>query len=366
MLTFSQCDEVRPVCGNCIKRFPNAEEECGYEATLCSPVSTIHRSLSAASTSTSSSGTTRSMELRLFHHYSTVTCHDMPLCEEEAGRTMWAITVPAIAFDSPFVYSAVLAISALHLLTFNPDEHSLRTTSFQYMDETLCRHQKEMTNINSDNGLALFTSGVLLTMHAKLRLRYMGSSSAIYTLPLNYLHLQMGARKLYHETRKYVQDTNVDEWIALRPSNRASFQSSLPIELPPDRLLSEWSSDPTISLERRKIYAYVFDLLGLIRGQFDQGEDLHWIRHQLGKWPSRLPKEFIGYIEEYDPLAMVILARMYALTKLVDEPWWVRGTAEYEVRGLTRFVPAEWAWAMDWPLKVLDLSAGSMSSADEY
>lgn len=63
----------------------------------------------------------RSLELRLFHHYSTTTSQMMQFCEEPAGRDFWSVSVPSITFSCESVYNAILGVTALHLLTHHPE-----------------------------------------------------------------------------------------------------------------------------------------------------------------------------------------------------------------------------------------------------
>jgi hypothetical protein len=50
-----------------------------------------------------------------------------------------------------------------------------------------------------------------------------------------------------------------------------------------------------------------------------------------------LPREtlagFVFLVEEEDPFALSILASFFALLKLIVEPWWLKGKAEFEVEG---------------------------------
>jgi hypothetical protein len=62
----------------------------------------------------------------------------------------------------------------------------------------------------------------------------------------------------------------------------------------------------------------------------------------FGIVPSVLGKDFHVLMQEEDPLSLTILARFFALLKFVDAPWWLQGTAEYEVKGLETLVPKEW------------------------
>jgi hypothetical protein len=70
--------------------------------------------------------------------------------------------------------------------------------------------------------------------------------------------------------------------------------------------------------------------------------------------PNIMPTGFLALIQKEDPLALVILARLLVLLKFVDESWWLKGTAEYEIRGLHRVVLVEWKWAVEWPMRLLE------------
>ncbi|KAL2073311.1 hypothetical protein VTL71DRAFT_10635 [Oculimacula yallundae] len=366
------CDERRPVCGPCIKRFPNPEEECCFEA-LSPPPTRAHSSSSAspasladAITNTLNRHAARAMELRLFHHYSISTCHTMPLVEEDAGREMWFVTVPAAAFEHPFVYTAVLAIAALHLLGDNPNDVCLQTATYQYMDESLSGYRNALVNINSENAAPIFTAALLLSMNARLRHISHGSNALPYTLPLHYLHLQLGIRQVYFETDEFIRGSSVRRYVDLRrdlkpkiPLDSAGMFStgvnSRGFQFPPDPFLSSWESLSVVP-ERTSIYATTLAYLSGLKDGIGFDEEMRWIQRRLGWLTIGLPREFIGFLEEGDPLAIVILARFYALLKYIDEPWWMKGTPEFEVRGMAGLVGDDWAWAMEWPLEVLEVA----------
>ncbi|CZT44116.1 uncharacterized protein RSE6_04242 [Rhynchosporium secalis] len=365
-----KCDEKRPICGPCIKRFPNPEEECCFEA-LSPPVTREHSSSSSpasaadAMTNTLSRHAARAMELRLFHHYSTTTCHTMPLVEEDTGREMWLVTVPTSAFEYPYVYTAVLAIAALHLLGNNPNDVSLQTATYQYIDESLSGYRNELKNINQENSAPVFTAALLLSMNARLRHRCYGANPPPYTLPLNYLHLQLGIRQVYFETHPFIQDSSVRRYVDLRRDlkpeiKRESLEFPMNVnrngfQFPHDVLYSTWgvlSTNP----ERTPIYAITLTYLSGLKDGIGFDEEIRWIQRRLAWLIQGIPREFVTYLEEGDPLAIVILSRFYALLKYIDEPWWIQGAPEFEIRGMASLVGEEWKWAMEWPLEVLEVA----------
>ncbi|PVH84547.1 hypothetical protein DL98DRAFT_569059 [Cadophora sp. DSE1049] len=369
-----KCDESRPVCGQCIKRFPNPEEECEFEVLSPPLARTPSSAVSPASMNDSiasiqSQNASRAVELRLFHHYSTSTCHTMPLAEEEVGREMWAVEVPNVAFDHPYVYSAVLAVAALHLLTDNPNDVSLQTATYQYIDESLSGYRNELANINSDNALAVFTASILLGLNARLRYRCLGNNPPPYTLPLEFLHLQRGTKEIFYHTNLIIAGSSTKKWVDIRSDLRGEpiprpVETSAPylnpkgLEFPSDKLLLWWDSSNSLSIpaERKAVYDATLAYLAGLKDGIGFHEEMRWIQRRLTWLIHGIPREFVGYLEEGDPLAIAILSRFYALLKYVDESWWIVGSAEFEVLGMASLVGEEWKWAMEWPLQVLKVA----------
>lgn len=370
----TQCDEVRPVCGNCYKRFPNAEEECEYDGTPSqsgrnSPGSVNRPPLGSPASSIgtapgSNTSTSRSMELRLFHHFSTVTCLIMPTCEEPAGLSMWKVIIPSLAFECSYIYSAILGVAALHLLTLIPGDIALKAATYQYIDETVTAHREEMSTPDSSNPMNRFTTSMLLTVHAKLRSKYEANNGVPYTPPINYFALQNGAKDIWQqdlemgsEVKAYI---NCYSHLAphLEPYKPPEFHHHVYVnqDFPYDPLPMFVELETSIAPDRKSMYIQALQYISLIKQCILNGERPDWIQHRLAIVPSVLGKDFYILMQDGDPLSLMILARLFALLRFVDEPWWLQGTAEYEIRGLETLLPEEWKWGIEWPMEILENS----------
>lgn len=285
----------------------------------------------------------------------------MPTCEEPAGLNMWKVTIPSFAFECSYIYSAILGIAALHLLTLTPDDIALKAATYQYIDETVTAHREEMSITDTSSPSNRFTASILLTMHAKLRTRCEANSGVPYTLPISYFSLQNGAKDLWNQTSEWASEmkayVNCYSHLArpLEPHKPPEFHHHTYInrEFPHDPLPSLVESDISITPDRKGIYTRALTYISLIKECIVKGEKPPWIQHRLSIVPSVLGKDFCVLMQERDPLSLVILARLFALLKFVDEPWWLQGTAEYEVHGLETIVPEEWKWGLEWPLGIL-------------
>jgi len=299
------------------------------------------------------------MELRLFYHYATIAGHMMPLIEEPCGVKVWTQCIPSVAFDCRHAYSAVLGLAALHLLSLNPYDLSLRAALYRYLDESISSQREHIAaskSLNSTNSLSIFATSVLLQTHAKSRAVSLATSDEAYTPPLDWFRFHSGLCRISAATLPHIDDQDIRAYAFLNPDAESILkltQEEPILEFPDDPFLTLWD---TLSLpsDRREIYYQTLEYLGHIKSRIRVGEQAHLVQRRLGMLPGKVPSGFLGLLEESDPLAFAILARFFAVLKYTDEPWWVRGTAEFEVRGLASLVSDDWKWSMQWPLDTLE------------
>ncbi|PMD40734.1 hypothetical protein L207DRAFT_633708 [Hyaloscypha variabilis F] len=358
-----KCDEVRPTCGNCVRRFPNPEEECEFDFTHIpskAPRSIQRPSLHvclASRPSHSSACTSSSTELRLFYHYATVTGHTLPLIEEPCGVNVWTKSIPSIAFDCRHVYTAVLGLAALHLLSSTPNDVSLRAALYQYLGESISIQREKFKAgevINNKNSPSIFATSMLLQTHAKSRAVSLATGHETYTPPLEWFHFHSGLCKISSAILPHIDDQDIRAYAFLHPDEHLSLVATECIlEFPDDPFLDLWD-DPSLPSERREIYNGAIGYLEHIKSRIRAGEQSHWVQRRLAILPGEVPRGLVGLLEEGDPRTLAILARFFALLKYIDEPWWLKGTAEFEVKGLAGLVDEDWKWSMQWPLDMLE------------
>lgn len=245
----------------------------------------------------------------------------------------------------------------MHLLSMTPANLSLRAAVHQYIDQVISG-QREISSITTENSDSLFATSMLLAIHAKMRSICQATTEERYTPPVDWFHLHLSLRKVARQTLLFINDEHILAYAAMNPK---SYSTATPTQVPPikfpnDAFLSSshlWD-DPSLSSEQRHTYFEALPYLELIESRIIAGESSHWIQRRLAILPGELPEEFAGLLEIEDPLALAIIARFYALFKCVEGVWWMRGTAEFEVRGLAGLVSEEWEWIMRWPLDILE------------
>lgn len=269
---------------------------------------------------------------------------------------MWSDVIPNIAFGCQYVYSAILGVAALHLLSLNPQDVGVEAAAYQYIDETVSSIKDETPHVDSENSLNLFTTAMLLTIHTKLRSDHFGREgmNAQYSVPLDLFHFQAGARYLFHFVESHIEGSGVKAFIDWRSEDQRQTPRPQHFSFPEDPLLELWDADPDLTAEQKETCEGALAYLALLKDCISKGERRHWMQRRLSVTPSMIPPEFLPLLQEEAPIALAILARVFALLKFVDGSWWLKSTAEDEVMGLVGMVSEDWKWAMEWPVEILN------------
>lgn len=77
------------------------------------------------------------------------------------------------------------------------------------------------------------------------------------------------------------------------------------------------------------------------------------IRKMFSGFPPVVSRDFIQLTSQKRPRALAILARLFAIGKMVDNIWWLHGIPEKEIIGINSIMPISWKWTMDWPLSLV-------------
>jgi hypothetical protein len=355
-----QCDEVRPVCGRCAKRYIGLAS-CEY------PVPTGYHSyqpghlsgLTVRPTGTANDPATRSFEMRLMYHYTRTACFVLPSCNGESSKDMWESRIPLLAFQSDIILDAILVISALHLQYVKPEGDSVAYAATKYLDRALTKHRMTLPLIDSSRAESLFVSAVLISIAAWLQFRRVVPGER-YALPMHAYNMIKGVSSLYLWKKSLFDDAgygwygqedpvSVDE--ALCNSSPALHNVDDDLDQLAKKFHVEQSSE-------RGIYVAAFEYVRWLYRVWASGGDPTHLHRFIGTMPLRLPPGYLCLLAKQDPLAMALLARSLVLLKLIDYAWWVCGGGEYDVvradvPGICELMPPDCLWTMAWPLNVL-------------
>ncbi|EDN96775.1 hypothetical protein SS1G_01701 [Sclerotinia sclerotiorum 1980 UF-70] len=265
----------------------------------------------------------------------------------------WSVNVPSLAYNSPFLMDAILAVSALHLRILQPDDRSLVRASHSYMASALAQYSSLLNRGPSEsNAEALFCTAALIAFQASasrcVENGIDGDSDSGYVFPLAWFHSFQGVKTVV-----------ITSWQWLRNSEKIfpiiNGQPPLILDLDPERraffayLLEgidneSRSNDAYINADTKRAYEHAVAMLNWAHQKPE--------RARILGFAATVSRRYIELLKEQDPRALVISACFFAMTRVVDEIWWLQGVAKKEVAGIFSLLPEEWWPKMDWPMKI--------------
>ncbi|KAH8820326.1 hypothetical protein F5884DRAFT_816197 [Xylogone sp. PMI_703] len=366
-----KCDEVHPECGNCQKhgvacdfsdpsvvppltsshrertntpptRLASAELDLGSTLQLYQKPGDIVRSTAAYSVS-------RALELRLMHHYTALTAKT--LSNAPSQQNAWQVDIPSLAYDAQYLMDAILAVSALHLRALLPNDQILVQASHSYMASALAQYSELLNKgVTQYNAEALFSTAALIAFQSSASRRFEGQGDGFdtYALPLAWFHSFQGVKAIVFTS-----------WEWLRNSDKVApiinSQQPLTLDQDPDQTkfftyLLDGIDEQLVFIEEnlradtKRSYEHAVSFLNWAHQRPERGTILGFA--------AIVTRRFVDLIGRKDPRTLVIVACFFAMTKAVDDVWWLQGVAKREIMGIFNLLPEEWWPMMDWPIRV--------------
>lgn len=240
-----KCDEVHPRCSNCTKH----GVDCDFEhpagvridgnstsANMPRPPSSttsfttpLYKTPGAMVLSQTTPAHSNILELRLMHHYTSVTSKTLGIMAPTID-VVWRDLVPQIAFGagSQHLADGMLAIAALHLRSIYPHDQEIVRASHAYMASSLREYSSTLTQgINAANAEALFLTSTLIAIQSTATRVFTKDESVIvpqkgdsttienrtapvggYSLPLSWFHAFQGVKTLTAASWQWLRHSN--------------------------------------------------------------------------------------------------------------------------------------------------------------
>jgi hypothetical protein len=240
---------------------------------------------------------------------------------------------------------AILAVAALHLRTLNPEDQVVVRACHSYMASALSQYSSLLrTGVNERNAEALFSTAALIAFQSSASRQFDNE----YVIPTSWFHSFQGVKAIV-----------MSSWQWLRNSDRVyaliSGQPALHLDLDPERksffaLLLE-GMDEQLAVEEENTRA-------LTKSCYEHAVAcLNWAHqrpHRGGilSFAATVSRRFIDLLAIQDPRTLAIVACFFAMTRAVDDVWWLQGVARREVFGIFNILPQTWWDKLEWPIKV--------------
>ena len=306
------------------------------------------------------------------HHYTTSTCRELPDGRSRKANYVWSIDIPKLAFQSDLVLSALLGIAALHHWALTPDDPQLSLAAGYYFDRAIKLHRKALSDVDRESAESVLATAILITHHTWLA-AHSNTCNAPYELHLQTYYMARGIQALFEQMCPWLSGSGylwyIDRTPAIDTEEVACVDPFLLGCQADLAKLAETFNEKEVTPTDKRVYEKTVTELTSMCTAICNGESQVQLQRGVATMPLRLPEQFLELVERRDPRALLLLARNLSLLKVIEPVWWLHGTgssqkvAEISVSGIAEMLPSVWAWAMEWPFKVL---SGELRPVDVY
>jgi hypothetical protein len=318
------------------------------------------------------------LDLELIQHYSTRTY--MTMSSRLASHAVWRDTIFAEGLRHDYLLHGLMATAALHKATLQPKSSDAYAeyskVALAHQNIALAGFIPEVSKPNRENGIAIFSVSLLLTIWAfaskrlpeglnSVKLDFgRGESSPGVSLPLNsptgdFIEVIMILRGIYaviRETNTWLQGDieellrypRSDELPPHSPEVEEAF-SILRGAVDDTQLTSLWEGE---DLQATK--ALFLEQLEELRNISRCRSVVEWDGH-IFSWLIMAPPTFIHLLKHSNPLALAIFAHWAAMFRCMDHHWWANGWGYSLVIDVSSMLDSVWTRYLDWPKRQVGL-----------
>ncbi|RAL04330.1 uncharacterized protein BO80DRAFT_347568 [Aspergillus ibericus CBS 121593] len=372
----SGCDEQRPSCSNCSKR----QSTCEYDSSTSllwtneesQPCQRAKKATRKGALQSESPSTTTANSFSFLGRWGdefaapqavpSLNITDLELMMQWCNSTyknvsrgektdhIWRARTPEEALAHPFLMHGLLALSALHIAQTRRDiqqRPAYLSTAVAHQTQALALFRDLLGDINASNAKAMFAFASVVVYYT-FGLPHSPESSdpwAIVDDLIQIFTLARGVQQVLGEATPVIQ---ASEWgVVLQVGDLdegylKDARSAL-------RRLQEVNSscgaqDPTHDAATyQHALELLADMLAMARGGMPSAS-------ASGRWAIRQKPEFMDFLREREPLALVILAYHCIIFHHSRDVWYIGDRGSRVVRALWEVLDDEWRPLLEGPM----------------
>lgn len=303
----------------------------------------------------------RYMELRLLHHWMLHVSRPFGMTSPPSWKELWYGEVPQVALTNKNVLYALFTMTATHLLGSCPHDAALYRARENYWVWALREQRAAIMDLDNSNTDAVAFAALLISMNSLAMLQERPLEP--YSPPTDWLEVGRGAFTVLPPPEavsegtglKVLMDTTANIWqanVTFDADMQREFGAILNRDIP---------STDTWDQETCEGYENALSYIGSFRRAVLAGEpadiNLRWIC----MFPFMVPRQFVDFVSEGRPRALVTLAYFFAVVGHTDALKYLGNTGEQttvrrEIHAIRNMLPQEWQSLMVWPMN--EISAG--------
>lgn len=267
---------------------------------------------------------------------------------KEYAKTITDLVVPP-ALSHPFLMNELLALSALHLATVQPNrKQQLESTAAELQTSALSLFNQTCHQVTPTTCLPMFVFSSLIANHVFYTTFKSHSENFHLFLEefVNYMQLHRGVRSVIF-----------DNWDQLRELTSIALDLEDSSSLPTP---GESEGNECDSLRRLLDTA---DIGQATKETYKQAVDsLQWcfdaqrVRNVVGlafAWPIRISSEYLDLLKQRRPEALAILAYYAVMLHSHRNVWLVGGAGRYIIESISGYLGTYWENWLTWPIAAL-------------
>ncbi|KIX97045.1 uncharacterized protein Z520_07159 [Fonsecaea multimorphosa CBS 102226] len=310
-------DDVPLLCTSGLKSDPNIVSHLNTPPRL--------RSLATCDPSFQSQS-----ELELFQHFMTSTSKTMPLSDDPDICQLWTVKVPQMALRCSFLLESVAMVAAFHLRSQNPADESLVVQSHHFYGLALRSTRDELSRISPSNAEQLVISSLLLSIASW---RFRTTSTEAYTVPNEALQTSIAAVQVYLSTWSWLDSINSSVHRLFSSLDITGKWSEVHNKRRYSDVVAMLDGLEDTSSEGNNGEEFIRHLM-VVHSCLYQAESKDAIRHRVVQAAFNPPQSLTQGLQEKDPRALAVWARIMSLWTEIEETWWTADIAEYEMSGV--------------------------------
>lgn len=359
-----QCDEAKPICGNCkrIKFTCSFEQESEaiadikhnpgiHRASANDEIQNGHEDDDFDHREPLEDHSEYLTEAKLMQIYLSLTCPTL-YTDDKTSEEVFVHDVPRMAVSNDALRSALLSFTALHLAVTQPEDaprHML--AHHRYFAAAVKHHAKDVSSMNGCSFDAATCTAIFIRMDAMamLQLRRL----CPYSPPLDWYDVSRSAMSVFHVLDRWEGD-HADA-AAMRLRRRMPFVFDEKAKFDPDNrrpfshLLAPVGDDDLSILadSDRSAYENTVSYIGGIWLNMQQVHATSEMQRRLILLPYLVDPHLRDLLNDFQPRAIVVMAYYFALLSKFRHLWWIGDLGEREVHAAAAWVPLHWRPLLD-------------------
>jgi hypothetical protein len=145
------------------------------------------------------------LQLRLFHHYTTMIAYTLPGATNKKMAEAWASDTPALALQCRYLLNAVLGLSAWHLA--RSGDSSMLAPAQGFLSASAAAHRGALSHIDASNAEPILMTSSLLLISTRRSDKNLNPEP--YEPPILSLNVLRGLRTVYRYVQCWVAEANI-------------------------------------------------------------------------------------------------------------------------------------------------------------